>query len=107
MSFSAMIAERDLWTIIHLEGELDLASRTDIADVLDAAMEAGAGRIVLDFTDLTFIDTGGMAGILSAVARAEHLGVDVVVANPSRLAGHVLAVSGFRDVINAPIPLAC
>ena len=106
MSFTATIAERDRWTIIHLDGELDTASRDDIADVLDAAMAAGAGRIVIDFAALTFIDTGGMGGILRAATRAEQLGVDVVVANPSVLAGHVLAVSGFRDVINAPIPLA-
>jgi hypothetical protein len=47
-----------------------------------------------------------MGGILGAAARADLLGVDVVVSNPSLLAGHVLAVSGFRDVITTPIPLA-
>ena len=106
MSFTATIAERDQWTIIHLAGELDIACQADVAAVLDTAVAAGAERVVIDFAALTFIDTGGMGGILGAAASADLLGVDVVVSNPSLLAGHVLAVSGFRDVITTPIPLA-
>ena len=107
MLFSATIIPNDPWTVVRLVGELDLLSRAVAVGVIDGVMNAGSDRILLDLADLTFIDTSGMSGILRMQQKAERTGVDLVVANPSAMASSVMEVSGFREVIRAPMALAC
>ena len=107
MLFSAKIALDHPWTVVHLFGELDLLSRPVAAGLLDGVMNAGSGRIILDLADLAFIDTCGAGALLRMGEKAERTGVDLVVANASPLAVVVLEISGFREVITAPMVLAC
>ena len=107
MLFSATIVQDQPWTVIHLAGELDLLSQRVAVGIIDGVMNAGSGRIILDFADLTLIDTSGVNGLLRMRQKAERTGVDLVVANPSPLALQVLEICGFREVIRAPMALAC
>ena len=107
MLFSATIVRDHPWTVIHLAGELDLLARPVGIGIIDGVMNTGSGRIILDFADLTLIDTSGATALLRMEQKAERTGIDLVVVNPSPLALQVLQVCGFRDVIQAPMALAC
>ena len=56
-------------TEFALQGELDLCSGAELADRLANAGRAGA-RIVVDLTELEFIDSAGMGVLHRAALRA-------------------------------------
>lgn len=68
------------WTVIRLAGELDLLARPVAVGVIDGVMNAGSHRIILDFADLTFIDTSGGVEILRMQQKAQRTGVDLFLA---------------------------
>jgi anti-anti-sigma factor len=47
-----------------LEGELDIASVPQMSGAVDAALEDGARRIVLDLRELRFIDSSGLRHLI-------------------------------------------
>ena len=55
--------------ILTAGGELDIATAPELRGQLDAAIDAGARRLVLDLTDVTFMDSVAIAAILHARRR--------------------------------------
>src|SRR5579871_3023425 len=56
---------------VHISGELDLATAPQLAETLDAAL-ASASVVVLDLSQLTFMDCAGLAVIIRADSRARR-----------------------------------
>lgn len=84
--------------VLALCGELDLHG----ALVLEAALASTVGRhrrVVLDCSDVTFIDSTGLGTILGAVRALSRLGGGLAIAcdNPTVL--RVLTLTGVRGVI--------
>ena len=47
---------------VHVAGEIDLASVGDLVDAVTKAVPPG-GHVVLDLTDVGFIDSAGISGL--------------------------------------------
>jgi anti-anti-sigma factor len=56
--------------VIQPRGELDLATRDELHEALMAALEGGAQTIVLDLSELKFIDSSGIKVINLGIRRA-------------------------------------
>lgn len=69
--------------VVRLVGEVDLLDADRVRDVL---VEQAGSAVVLDLTDLRFIDAAGVAGVLEAYRRLSA-------------AGHELAVRGARGIV--------
>lgn len=54
---------------VQLSGELDLANAGAVERELQAALADGSGRVVLDLGDLTFIDSTGIALLVTAAGE--------------------------------------
>ena len=65
-------SNRDSVCTLALSGELDLANAETLAAELSKAEGGGAGQIVLDMTQLEFIDSTGIALIVSAHQRLNN-----------------------------------
>ena len=61
----------DLATYIALLGELDLASADDLDAVIRDAEETDVGRIVVDLSGVSFIDSVCLNALLSAKQRSD------------------------------------
>jgi anti-sigma B factor antagonist len=57
---------------IAVEGELDLATARELEQEVEAAEQGDARQIVLDLTDLTFIDSTGVALLVQAMKRSQQ-----------------------------------
>ena len=68
--------------LVTVAGELDIATVPQLRERLDAAVDAGATRVVLDLTDVSFMDSVAMAAIIHARTRLGDAG-RLVVAIPS------------------------
>lgn len=66
---------------LRLAGELDLAVAGRVRGALDPALEGGATAVVLDMTDVVFMDSSMLKELLRArAALAERDGVIVLAA---------------------------
>ena len=76
---STHIETRDDVVVAHLIGELDLTAVPAAGPSLEASVPASALGLVLDFTELRFIDSSGIAMLFSLVRSLARKGQEVRV----------------------------
>jgi len=60
--------------VLTLHGELDMQTVPRLRDELARALETDAGAILVDLTDVAFIDSTGLAALLNALRRLTRAG---------------------------------
>ena len=77
-----------------LVGEIDLSSAHLLVDEIDAAVEAGATRVVLDFGEVTFVNSTGLGAMVAATKRLRAEGGDLVLRRFRGIPASALATTG-------------
>lgn len=77
---------------LRLSGRLDFNSAPAFRKTLRQELEK-RGTLMLDLSGLELLDTGGLATLVDAHNRAQTLGVDMVLLNPSEPADEALQTS--------------
>ena len=88
--------------VVHLDGELDLASAPVFESELQRAEVAGAARVVLDLRDLQFVDSAGHT-------HARERGQEFAVTRGPEQVQRLLAITRIGEhlrIIDAPEELA-
>jgi anti-sigma B factor antagonist len=75
-------------------GELDCTSARLLDAELAELLREGTCRLTVDLAEMTFIDSTGLATLVSALRAARERGGDVVLHAPRRCVRKVLAISG-------------
>jgi anti-anti-sigma factor len=83
---------------LTLSGELDRSVLPAFDDALVKA-ERRAERIVLDLSELTFIDGGGLRALQNAGERARRNGHELVVSNPTPWVRQLLELCELDQVL--------
>jgi anti-sigma B factor antagonist len=81
-------------------GELDLATVSALRVRLDAAIDAGLSRLVIDLSDVRFLDSVALAVIVTAKRRLADEGRLVVVVDRSSYVMLVFECSGLPGIID-------
>ena len=70
--------------VVAVEGDLDLHSAPELRERLSAIIEGDTRQVVLDLSDVTFLDSMGLGVILGAKKRLATTGreLELVIANP-------------------------
>jgi anti-sigma B factor antagonist len=84
--------ERDNATVVHLGGELDLYNADVIRSALSDAIESGTRRIVVDMSDVEFVDSTALGVLIEARSKIGHDGL--LLAAPQDGTRRTLEVSG-------------
>jgi anti-anti-sigma factor len=83
--------------IIHLDGELDLASVSSLPSVLATASGDDGAGLILDLSDVSFIDSTGLGAIIEADALVRRQGGRLAVIAPrGTSASELLTLTGLR-----------
>ena len=61
-------------TAVAVAGEVTFSNVGDFDRALEEALERGARNLVVDLTEVTFIDSSGLSALLTASARARDQG---------------------------------
>jgi anti-anti-sigma factor len=77
------VRERDGVRLMLL-GELDMNGVMEAERAVEAAAQLSDGRLVIDLSELNFMDLFGARALLRAADAALSDGRDVVIANPRR-----------------------
>lgn len=98
MEILAKSADRNL--LLELSGELDHHGARNALRELEMALDAALPRkLVLDFGDVTFMDSSGIALILRAQQRMQLLDGSLLVRNIPSQAKRVLDAAGVSRLI--------
>lgn len=65
------------WTVVRLSGEIDLDTGALVRDALLNTISAGGHRLVLDMTEVTFIDSSGLNVLVSTYRRLQLVDGDI------------------------------
>jgi anti-anti-sigma factor len=86
--------------VIGLTGELDISNRAAVEDAVTAARADGAPMLVLDLTELRFMDSSGLRLLIDAWNESQlaESGLRVVVPKTG-LVRRVLEVSGTDTIL--------
>ncbi|RMI14478.1 anti-sigma factor antagonist [Cellulomonas triticagri] len=85
-------------TVVRLRGEVDGALRAEASASMAQAL-ASTAPILVDATDLTFIDSSGLAFVLQLHLAAGETGQQMTLHDPGRELIDKLDLIGMADVI--------
>ena len=92
-------------TIIAPSGRIDAFSVPELRKVLDRHLAAGANRFVLDLSEVTFLDSAGMAVLVTLLKGARTAGGDVRLVWPREdAAGRILRLTNSIASLTWPPP---
>jgi len=87
--------------VVALAGECDLAGRDELAAVLLAAVDR-TSVVFVDLAGLTFIDSSGVHGLVTAYHAARQTGGRLYVINAGGTVAEVLDLTGIGDLLRPP-----
>lgn len=87
-------SQSDTTGLITLEGEIDLSTSHLLVDAIEAAIDAGATTVVLDFAAVAFVNSTGLGAMVAATKRLREGGGDLVLRHFSGMPASALATTG-------------
>ena len=91
----AIVREENGTPIVYLSGELDLTSAGQFSTAIDAALGSHPGRLILDASGLSFMDSSGIVLLVSATQRVQ----EVQVRDPSPIVRRLIELTGLSNIL--------
>jgi anti-sigma B factor antagonist len=79
---------------VALRGEIDMQNARQLRTCVEEALKAQPSELVVDMTELTFIDSSGLKELVHAQVALRENGGRLAILNPPRIALRVLEISG-------------
>ena len=96
--FSTEVNATDEATVIHVRGEIDMATAGRLRDAIEPHM-GPEQTIVLDLSEVEFMDSSFLHVLVQARGRLTESRGSLVLRNPSRAAHQLLTVAGANDLL--------
>jgi anti-anti-sigma factor len=90
---AATVTTQDGQTILTVTGEIDLSTVKTLQNVADTIIADGPARLVVDLSDVTFMDSSGIALLLGIANRVQ----DMELRNPSPTIRRVVELTGLAE----------
>lgn len=85
------------WPIVKAAGEIDLSNIDEVRSAIDSAIERSPQGFVIDLSDVVYVDSAGVAVVISAYRRTVKVGGMLAVVRPvSSGVRRVLDLIGLR-----------
>jgi anti-sigma B factor antagonist len=81
--------------VLSVVGELDLSSEAEVRTVADRAVQHGATAFVFDLSGITFMDSSGLALLLTVAGQVDS----IEVRKPSATVRRVIELSGLASTL--------
>jgi anti-sigma B factor antagonist len=89
--------------VVRAEGRLNMVAAPELRELVATAVKAGKVRIVVDLSQVEFMDSSGLGALIGALKTTRQAGGDLRIAAPSEQVSLVLALSNV-DRILTPYP---
>jgi anti-sigma B factor antagonist len=84
---------------IRPRGEIDMAVADGLGEAIISALKDGSPRVVVDLTEVTFLDSSGIRALLMARKVADEHDRSLVVENPAPMVHRVLTIGGVLGLL--------
>jgi anti-anti-sigma factor len=81
--------------VVRVTGEVDMSNASNVQEVVDQVTGTAVERLVFDLGGLEFIDSSGLAVLLSAAQKVPS----VQLRNPSPIVRRVVEVTGLSETL--------
>jgi anti-sigma B factor antagonist len=95
--FELTVSSDDGVRVVAISGELDLDTMGELNAAL--AVDAGLATTVIDLRGLTFIDSSGVSGVMTAARRARDAGARLVCVPGPAAIQRVFELTGVDTVL--------
>ncbi len=96
--FSAVVDEAGAPPVVRLRGELDVAGAPELRSVLYPMLDDGQS-VVVDCSELHFLDSTGLGVLIWAHKRAREHGREVRLRATSGAVAKVLDITGLDEIL--------
>ena len=87
-------------TVVWVNGELDMDTGPQVQDFLRDVVDAGARQVVLDFAEVTFMDSGGLGALVDSLKLLRDKRGRLCLAAVQAPVRNVLALSAVDQVVD-------
>jgi anti-sigma B factor antagonist len=91
--FDIVIFQEPGRTTVYLQGELDTSTAPRLQHVLDELHRDGQHRIILDLSQVAFLDAAGMRVFVHTEQVLRTVGGALVLTRPTRMVQRILAIT--------------
>ena len=89
-------------SILALQGRIVLGDGTDqLRDKVQELIDAGRNRLIVNLSDVDYVDSSGLAVLISCMRTAQRKGGDLKLAHPSRRVKDILHITRLNTVLEA------
>ena len=85
--------------VVRLIGRFDLLSARDVRQRLAQIVADGYRRLIVDLAEVPFMDSSGLAALISGLKAARLAGGDLRIARPTDQARSVLEITSLNRVL--------
>jgi len=82
---------------VTVRGEVDFYTVDELRACLEAAVASAPEQIVIDLSELDYIDSAGLGVLVSTLRRLRQMGADLVLQAPSAGTYRLLEIAGLAD----------
>ena len=86
--------------VIMLTGKLDTNTTPTAENEINALLNAGASKLLINFEQLSYISSSGLRLLLATAKRLKGTDGDLKVCTLNEMATEVFEVSGFSSILN-------
>jgi anti-sigma B factor antagonist len=90
---------REAPLIVHVVGEVDIATAPRLRADIDAAFASGARELRIDLSATTFIDSSALHVLVDAARRAREVDRDLTIACPPGNIRRVIDIAGVAELL--------
>ncbi len=69
-------------TVIELSGEIDVSCAPQLKDLLQGLIDEGKNQLLIDLTEVPFMDSTGLGIFVNAFKRSQQAGGSIKFASP-------------------------
>jgi anti-sigma B factor antagonist len=84
--------------VIAVRGEIDLFTAPQLKQAVVEAIDAGDDRVVIDLSELTFLDSTGLGVLIGAVRRLRAKGGALAIVNTEPSIAKTFQITGLDKV---------
>ena len=95
---SGPTARRGRSDVLPLKGEIDLHVSPSVTASLNATIEKKPRRLVVDLSDVTYIDSAGLAALIEAMQKVEGYGGKFLLAGLQETVRSIFEISRLDQV---------
>ena len=92
---AAEVSSEDGTAVIRLSGELDMVSVETVRSVIEGSLAGPADRLVFEVSALDFMDSSGIALLISMTRKVRA----VEVRNPTAIVRRIIELTGLTDIL--------